>query len=171
MIALWAGLAWGACTGELPAPRDTQAVVWISPLGKTVGARARLRVVPTSALRAAAKGGTLTSGRALQLLGLRKKDKAPRRGWKATVFQASSGALCRPVDLDEADSAGSAWAGEFVAGLPVCPSPPRRADSGCGTTLDRASGEAGIEVFRARWRDLAPSGFCVLPLDRFLAEL
>lgn len=171
-LSLLGGLASAACGGDLPPPKDTQAVVWISPLRRTVGSGAQLRVVPTSALRAAARDGALSSGRVLQLLGERRKAKPPRKPWKVTVFQASSGALCRPVDPERAeDASGSAWAGDFLAGLPVCPSPPSRKDSGCGTTLDRARDVGGVEVFRARWRDLAPQGFCVLPLDRFLAEL
>lgn len=170
MIALAIGAAWAACGGDLAAPPDSQAVVWVSPLGRTVGARATLRVVPTRALRAASKDGKLTTGRLLQLLGERKRAKEPRRAWKVTVFQASSGALCRPVDADAVDS-GSAWAGEFFAGLPVCPGGASGKESGCGTTRDRATDGPGVEVYRARWRDLAPQGFCVLPVDRFLAEL
>jgi hypothetical protein len=174
MIAALLGVALaseGACGGELSAPPDLQAVAWISPLRRTVGGSRSLRVVPTSALRSAAASGPLTTGRVLQLLGLRSKSDTPRRSWKVTVFEASSGALCRPVDVDAVDAAGSTWAGDFLAGLPVCPGGPGPDDTGCGTTVDRADGGPGVEVFHARWRDLAPQGFCVMPLDRFVAEL
>ncbi|MCA9568409.1 MAG: hypothetical protein KC656_11225 [Myxococcales bacterium] len=164
MIALLAA-AW-ACDVQHAAPPDTQAVVWLSPMGKTVGAGTRLRVVPVRALRDAAGKDGLSVGRALQIAGERKKARAPRRPWKATVFQASSGALCRPIE-GEPESA-------FVDGLPVCGKRESRADrqqTTCGTTVDRASERPGVELYRAAWRDLAPQGFCVLPLDRFLAEL
>lgn len=156
------GTAMASCGDDLSAAPDQQSVVWISPLRKTVSAGKLVRVVPTSALRAEKPGSV---GRLLQLVGLRKKATNPRRSWKVTVFEASSGALCRPI----ADADPS----EFVAGLPVCTrkSGGSKRDTGCGTTVDRASGKTGAEVYRARWRDLAPQGFCVLPLERFVEEL
>ena len=38
----------------------------------------------------------------------------------------------------------------------------------CGHAVDRATDQPGVEVFRARWRDLAREGFCVLPAERFV---
>jgi len=166
MILTLLGLAWGACGSDLPAPTDTQSVVWISPLGKKASAGRSLRVIPMSALREAAGNGPMSVGRMLQLIGERKHARNPKRPWKVTVFEASSGALCRPVE--------GADPTEFVAGLPVCKagqSGSNRRSTGCGTTVDRASGRDGVVLFRARWRDLAPQGFCVLPADRFAAEL
>ena len=162
----WMRLAALACEAEHTAPPDTQAVVWFSPVRKAVGARARLRVIPVSALRKASKKGRLTVGRALQIAGEQKRARNPRRAWKATVFQASSGALCRPIE-GQPDSA-------FVDGLPVCAKRESRAtrtQTTCGTTMDRARERPGFELYKAAWRDLAPQGFCVLPLERFLAEL
>lgn len=165
MILALLATAW-SCDVDFPAPRDTSAVAWISPMRKTVGAKSRLRVVPVDALREAAKKGPLTPGRALQIVGERKKARNPSRPWKVTVFQASSGALCRPVE-GQPETA-------FVQGLPVCSrseSRSSRRQTPCGTTLDRARSRGGVELFYASWRDLAPQGFCVLPLERFLAEL
>ncbi len=149
-----------------PKPDAIQPVVWVSPLRKTVGNGRSIRVVPMSELRSAAADGRFSVGRMLQVLGIRKKARNPRRAWKVTVFEASTGALCRPI----ADAEPS----EFVDGLPVCQPRHNRAsrkDTGCGTTRDRATDRAGLEVFRATWRDLAPQGFCVLPAERFVAEL
>ncbi|MEZ4321236.1 MAG: hypothetical protein R3F61_27420 [Myxococcota bacterium] len=166
MIAMLLGVAWAGCGDDLPKPADQQSVVWISPLRKTVSAGRSVRVVPVSALRKAASGSTMSVGRLLQLLGEQKKARNPRRPWKVTVFEASSGALCRPIEGAEPSA--------FVAGLPVCVAGQSRASrnsTGCGTTVDRASGKDGVVLFRARWRDLAPQGFCVLPAERFVAEL
>lgn len=166
MTVLLLGMAWAVCGDDLPAPTNPQPVVWISPLRKTVGANAGIRVVPMPALREAARKGPLSVGRLLQIVGERKKATNPRKPWKVTVFEASTGGLCRPIArADETD---------FVAGLPVCTASWSRSskrDSGCGTTNDRKDGSRGVEVLRARWRDLAPQGFCVLPAERFVEEL
>lgn len=165
MITLFLA-AWAGCEADLSAPGDESAVAWISPLRRSVGAGGRVRVVPVAALRKAAKKGKLTPGRVLQIVGERKKARDPRRAWKVTVFQASSGALCRPIE-DQPETA-------FVAGLPVCSKRESKADkrtSGCGTTVDRAGRGQEITLYKASWRDLAPQGFCVFPLQRFLEEL
>jgi hypothetical protein len=169
---MWAGLAHAArpaCTVEglsSPKPDAIQPVVWVSPLRKTVGNGRSIRVVPMAELRAAAQDGRFSVGRMLQILGIRKKARNPRRAWKVTVFEASTGALCRPI--------AEAEASDFVSGLPVCRPRHNRAsrkDTGCGTTRDRANDGKGLEMVRATWRDLAPQGFCVLPAERFVAEL
>jgi hypothetical protein len=164
MIA-WIAVSFAGCDPSFAAPPDTQSVVWVSRLGKTVRAGARLRVVPVSALRKAAKKKAMTPGRVLQLMGNRKKARSPKRPWKVTIFEASSGALCRPLEGDET---------VFIDGLPACSrreSKPSREDTGCATTVDRASGKPGLELYRASWRQLAPQGFCVMPLERFVAEM
>lgn len=165
----WAAAERPSCSVDgLTAPNADalQPVVWVSPLRKTVSNGRSIRVVPMAELRAAAQDGRFSVGRMLQVLGIRKKARNPRRPWKVTVFEASTGALCRPV--------ADAEASEFVAGLPVCQPRHNRAtakDSGCGTTRDRADDREGLEMLRATWRDLAPQGFCVLPAERFVAEL
>lgn len=163
---IWLAVAaFATCGDDLPDAPASQSVVWISPLRKTVGANRRVKVVPVSALRAFAKKERLEPARALQLLGLRRSHKPPKRAWKVTVFEASSGGLCRPIERDL--GTGS------LAGAAVCEHNVRASqkETGCGRTRDRRSGKPGLELFHARWRDLAPRGFCVLPLDRFLAEL
>ena len=165
MILGWLSMAWAACGDGFESPPDVQTVAWISPVRKRVVGRSSLRVIPVAALREAASQGNFTTGRLLQLLGERKKARPPRRAWKVTIFEASSGGLCRPVVGDPA---------AFVGGVPACPaswSRSNRKDTGCGTTRDRGSSSDGLEMYRARWRDLAPQGFCVLPADRFVAEL
>lgn len=157
--------AWAACGDDLPTAPAQQSVVWISRLRKRAGAKQYVRVVPVAALKAFARKEKLTTPRMLQLLGLRKSHKAPKSPWKVTVFQASSGALCRPIEPDLGT--------DELAGLQICEAPSRssQTETGCGRTRDRASGRDGLELYRARWRDLAPQGFCVLPIDRFAAEL
>lgn len=167
MIWLVAALtpAQAACGDDLPDAPERQSVVWISKLRKRVGANQRVKVVPVKALRAFAKKERLDAARALQLLGLRKSHKPPKGPYKVTVFEASSGALCRPIGPDIGQGS--------LAGAAVCEHNVRASqkETGCGRTRDRRTGKDGLELFHARWRDLAPRGFCVLPLDRFLAEL
>lgn len=163
---IWlAAAAFAACGDDLPDAPASQSVVWLSPLRKTVGANQRVRVVPVRALREFAKKERLDPARALQLLGLRKSHKPPKGPWKVTVFDASSGALCRPIapDIGQPSLAGAAVCEHGVR--------PSQSETGCGRTRDRRTGKDGLELFHARWRDLAPRGFCVLPLERFLSEL
>jgi hypothetical protein len=84
--------------------------------------------------------------------------------WKVTVFDVRTALLCRPVEY--------ATEVQTVDGVAACPSTRQtgvRHDTGCGTTLDTASGDPGLDLFRIRWRDAAVQGFCVMPLDRFLS--
>ncbi len=138
-------------------PESALAVAWVSPLGRR--ARGSIPVVRTQDLRRLGADGF---GRALQAVGLRRRDRAPRRPRKVVVFDAVPADLCRPVAGQEE--------GQDLAGMPSCPvkwSNATRARDGCGYTVDRATGEPGAELFLARWRDLARGGFCVLPADRF----
>jgi hypothetical protein len=72
--------------------------------------------------------------------------------------------LCRPVEHTPE--------GEEADGLPACPdgrSSGIRRDTGCGTSLDTALGVPGLQIYQLQWREAARNGFCVLPLERFLA--
>ena len=51
---------------------------------------------------------------------------------------------------------------------PLKRSKPDSDSTGCGYTVDRASGDPGLVQFRAEWDDLARNGFCVLPAERFV---
>ncbi|MCA9493463.1 MAG: hypothetical protein KC621_26210 [Myxococcales bacterium] len=145
---------------ELP---ESLSVAWVSPLGRRSGGR-WLWVEPTKELRelAAASGSV---GRTLQALGLRKRDTDPHRRWKVVVFDVDRTTLCRPVpDVVERTA---------VAGVGACDT--RRSEDpdrhqACGLRVDRATGDPTIQTLRAEWPSLASQGFCVLPMDRFVAE-
>ena len=146
-----------SCDPEaLSPPPETLSVAWVSPLPRR--AHGWLEVVRT---RDAARQGDV--GRMLQALGRRRKDTAPRRRYKVVVFDVSATALCRGVAGVEE--------GAVVGGVRACAdrlTRSTRSTDGCGHVVDRADDSAGVEVFRARWRDLAREGFCVLPAERFV---
>lgn len=151
------------CSADLAEPPEALSVAWISPLRRKARARTWLWVVPTSELRArvAEEGGGIA--RTLQLVGQRKRSKEPSRRYKVTIFDVRADALCRPLDGVEP--------AQVVAGVPACSERLGRASGtydGCGVTPDLATGADGLPAYRARWRDLAVHGFCVLPLDRLI---
>ena len=170
MIALlwWtlAALASGTpetCEAELTPPPARLSVAWVSP----VSARARnsqwLAIHPTSELQAWSKANPgAKPGRFLQHLGLRKRDKAPARAYKVVIFDTSNQVLCRPMEGREPPG--------VAGGVAVCAPQHDRVpgSDGCGRMVDAGTSQSGISVYRARWRDLANAGFCVIPLTRFL---
>jgi hypothetical protein len=173
MMALWLllmSVAQGQdeiCKGDYRAPPESLSVAWVSPLRAKVGAQGWIRVVRTQDLRAWAEAETGSGlGRMLQSLGLRRTDRDPRRRYKVTIFDVASTGLCRPLAGYDDPVA--------IDGMVTCParlSKVTRSYAGCGFTLDRATGEAGLELYSARWNDVARNGFCVLPADRFLLGL
>src|SRR5690606_12316786 len=93
----------------------------------------------------------------------RRRGDALSRRWKVTLFDVRGADLCRPVaDLEEPAR---------LEGAVTCArGKPAGLQDGCGFTVDRADGSRGLEAFRIRWEDAARDGFCVLPVDRFVAE-
>jgi len=153
-----------ACEAVLRPPPESLSVVWVSPLRAKVGAKGWLTVVRTNELRdwvGAEAGGSV--GRMLQYLGLRRTDRDPRKRYKITIFDAASSEMCRPLDGYEDPAA--------VEGMVTCPAKLGKITStydGCGFTVDQASGKGGLELYGARWNDVARNGFCVLPAERFV---
>lgn len=158
----------GVCdTPQLNEPPDVLSVAWVSPLAKRAKGKAWLYVVPTAALRAYGQEAKGDQARVLQWLGLRRTSKPPTRSYKVVIFDTEPRALCRPIEPPESAPV------EPMAGLLPCDEDhrgPQRRYEGCGWLTDRATGEPSIEVYRAQWNALAGDGFCVLPLDRFLAR-
>jgi hypothetical protein len=155
-----ASLAAPCDVASLAQAPETLSVAWVSPLGRR--ARGWIRVTRTSDV--VALGTDL--GRTLQGIGLRKRPASPSRRYKVTVFDVAAGDLCRAIQGVEP--------GAEVAGVAACVerlSKPNTEVDGCGHVIDRATSEPGIEVFHARWRDLAREGFCVLPAERFVGGL
>lgn len=148
------------------APKS-QSVAWVSPSGRTVGRRGEVTLVPTADLRAWIKAqGNTSVTRLLQALGLRGNNRPPKRPWKVVIFDAERTDLCRPIGSYEDPIA--------ISGLITCKASvgkPTRGQTGCGTTLDRATGNPSFEQFRGSWEDLARNGFCVLPAERFIASV
>lgn len=164
---LLAALAWASEPCEMPDPPPASlSVAWVSPLSSRTSNAAWLDVVPMRQLAAwVREHPEATTGDLLRHLGLRKSKREPKGRYKVVVFEVSNGALCRPI---AGAVEGSTW-----AGLPVCEGSEAGRGSEwteCGRLRDRTTGEEGPEAYRARWRDLAPRGFCVLPAERFLAE-
>lgn len=166
LLALGLAAAADPCDRELTPPPPTQSVAWISPLRKQVAGGRWLEVVPTRQLTAwLAEHPDASTGDLLRHVGQRKRKGDPARRFKVVIFEASSGALCRPIEGVEE--------GEPVSGLPACPSGQSRATrkyEGCGVATDHATDGPGPEVYRGQWRELAARGFCLLPAERFLAE-
>ncbi len=146
------------CTALAPLPQgELVPMAWVTRAGVRVGWDGVIEVTDAAALRAWAQGADADVGRLLQRLGQRRKPVTPRRPWK--VPPAS---LCRPQQ--------GLKAGEDAAGAPACARPrlPGR-DDGCGRAFDRAEAAPEVTLWRVRWSDAAARGFCVLPLDRWLA--
>ncbi len=151
---------------QLPEVESSISVAWVSKVGKTVGRNGEITVVPTAELRtwvAAESRGSV--GRMLQRLGLRGRPSDPKSLWKVVVFDALPSDLCRPVAGHEDPVA--------IGGLVSCKagkSKPSAGQTGCGRTVDRATGQPGPVQFRGSWADVARNGFCVLPAERFVSE-
>jgi hypothetical protein len=176
MIAWLSAVALGAdgpqCSLDaLQDPPESLSVAWVSPVGKRARNAAWLYVVPTRELRAFSEGeGKGDPARTLQWLGLRKSAKPPHRTYKVVIFDTAPGELCRPVVSAESAIAGVAPCDSDHAGpRHLRAFGPRNGDGGCGTTTDQRTGKAGAVVYRAQWQSLATDGFCLLPLERFLA--
>jgi len=167
-LALLATLASASepCAQTPDPPPPHLSVAWISPLGRHTRANKLVDVVSTRALTTwASEHPKATPGDLLRLVDQRDKKKEPRRRYKVVIFEVASNALCRPIqEMEE---------GQVFAGLPACPGGSKSRGQHyplCGYTTDRNTNHAGPEVFQARWKDLAARGFCVLPIERFLAE-
>jgi hypothetical protein len=153
----------GAVCPDLAAPPDDLQVAWVSPVRRRVRAHSALAVVRVADLRALIRAQGPDPTRTLQTLGLRGPHAEVRRRWKVTIFDVEVGQLCRPVeDVPE---------GEDADGLPACGggrATGARRVTGCGQTLDRATGLPGLDQFQITWREASRQGFCVMPLERFL---
>jgi len=148
---------------SLTAPPGDVQVAWVSPVRRHVRGRTVLSVVRVADLRAMIRSQGPDEPRTLQSLGLLGPRGRTHRRWKVTIFDVQALDLCRPVE--------GVPEGEDADGLPACAGGRQTGASkvtGCGQTLDRATGEPGLDLFRIAWRDAARQGFCVMPLERFL---
>lgn len=152
---------------RMPDPPPAHlSVAWISPLRRHTANNKLIDVFPTRALGDwVTAHPKATPGDLLRFVGQRDRDKEPKRRFKVVIFEVGPAALCRPVQ--------EVAEGQTVAGLPACPggSKPRGQHyPRCGYVTDHNTGKEGPELYQARWKDLAGRGFCVLPVERFLAE-
>lgn len=160
-----AGPAHGQTTCETLTPilKDRLSVAWISPLSASAGHRSWVPVVQTSELREVLGQTHADLARMLQLLGMRRRSSPPKRRFKVVVFEVDPEHLCRPIDGPEQ--------GTIIDGQVACPprfGKAKRHYKGCGFTTDRLDASRGLDLYRVQWRDVARSGFCVLPADRFV---
>ncbi len=153
-----------AACPPLPAPPAHMQVAWVSPVRKRVRGGSTLSVVRVAELRTFDQAQGPDRVRALQALGIVGPRGKLRRRYKVTLFDVSAQQLCRPVE--------HTLEGEDADGLPACPGGRAsgiRRDTGCGTSLDTALDGPGLQVYQLQWREAARNGFCVMPLERFLA--
>lgn len=149
----------------LTAPDDRLAVAWVGPWHRQPGGS--LKVVPVDELNTWIRAQDPPwRGRTLQWLGLRKRNTDPKRRFKVIIYDVDAAALCRPVtDIEK---------GALVGEVPACA--PRHGDAtkkqtGCGRTLDRRTGEAGAMQFVIKARVARESGWCAVPLQRYLQDV
>lgn len=165
LLAL-AALAADPCDLPLEAPPEMVSVAWISPTRAKAGNNEWLFVVPTKDLtRWLRDNPGASTGDLLRRVGARRKTSEPKRSYKVTIFEVESVALCRPIE-------GAAET-DVIEGVIACQGGLGRATrnyGGCGRATDFNTGALGPTVYRARWRDLARQGFCLLPAERFVAE-
>lgn len=168
VAAAWAVESGESCPVLSALPANTQ-VAWVSPVRKRVGLNSRISVVRTAELRALAKTRGGDPAEVLQALGLVGRRGVVRRDYKVVVFDVRAEWLCRPIEGEE---------GTVEAGLARCPTGWQdrpmgtrgAAWSGCGYLLDTETGVRTLDVFAVSWELASSQGFCVLPLERFLAE-
>lgn len=158
-----------ACQALTDVPASTQ-VAWISRRSRRVPSGKVIEVVRVSDLRSWIRENGADETRLIQGLGMapRKGGFASRYEYKVTIFDVQAEWLCRPIPgaADGADSDGVAVCGDADA-KPLGHHKPGY--TGCGYTLDTAASNRGLDVFRIRWSEASAWGFCVMPLDRFIA--
>ncbi len=176
MAFVWALLLWGVATcladgpdvdvpcAALPPPPAQLQVAWISPVRQRAWGHTALSVVRVAELRTLVQAEGADVARTLQALGLVGSRGKVRKRYKITMFDVNAEQVCRPVEHTPE--------GDDSDGLPACPGGRQKGVrwvSGCGTTWDTARDAPGLVLFRVSWREAARSGFCVMPLERFVA--
>ncbi|MCB9779532.1 MAG: hypothetical protein H6742_13295 [Alphaproteobacteria bacterium] len=170
MILAGSPAARAASCQDVAAVDERLQVAWVAPRGKRVGASASLEVVRVADLRAAARDTDTTEGflQRLGLVGRKPSQQRVDRGWQVVIFDVERDWLCRPVE--------DGTPGDDIGGVAVCEDPDlkpraghRKGWTGCGYTLDTGASTRGLDVFRVDWETAATWGFCLMPLERFLA--
>ena len=146
------------CAVEVRAPDPGQtSVVWVSPLRRR--GTGWLSVVDSADLKRWMDREEPNAGDLLHHLGLRRTDRVPKRPYKVVIFDVDSRDLCLPST--EPNPSLPSACGHRKAG-------PERGQDACGRVIDPKTGDVGMQTYRAKWRELALRGFCLLPLSRFL---
>lgn len=133
------------------------SVMWVSPLRRR--ATGWLTVVDSADLKWWIDQEQAHEGDLLHYLGLRRTDRVPKRPYKVVIFDVDSRDLCLPST--EPNLSLPSACGHRKAG-------PERGQDACGRVIDPWTGDVGMQTYRAKWRELALRGFCLLPLSRFL---
>jgi len=159
----WLWLAWFSsasaadiCEDAIRSANDTRSVVWISGLSRR--GWGWLSVTDATLLRAWVEKERPSTGRLLQHVGVRRVSRDPKRAYKVVVFDVPGSSLCVPGQVEPAVLCDVRGANK-----------PRTSEQECGQIVVRETKLPGAKMLRGRWEDLAASGFCVLPLERFLA--
>lgn len=161
-VALGATEPSGAVCPTLPVPDDTVQVAWVSPVLRSARNNQEITVVLAEDLSAWSEAHAADQTRVLQALGMsgRRGGWRARRYYKVTLFEVPADELCRPLS--------TVPEGELSDGVRSCGK--QRGRASCGLSFDTLTGEGGLPVYRIPWRDAARWGFCVVPLELYLAE-
>ncbi len=161
-LGISAALGAAACEPLLAVP-DTLQVAWVSPIARRARASSRLTVVRSADLRKWVQEQGRDPAAVLQGLGLVGRRGAVRRSYKVVIFDVSAPALCSAVGNGAVpscadDGPGRPWGVR------------RSAWTACGYLRSTSDGERSLDVYSISWESASQQGFCVMPLERFLAE-
>lgn len=169
-ILMSVGMAWGQSCKDVRSVPDSIQIAWVSPVRKQVGMNNWVEAVRVQDLRAFVRKHGKDQVRMLKGLGMvrtRGGKWAAKRAYKVTIFDVESTWLCRPIEESEP--------GALRSGAIICEEKQQKAITGhkkgwtgCGYIEDTKTKDRSLDVFRVKWSDASSSGFCVMPLDRFL---
>ena len=162
-MTFWLWIGWLAsasaadiCEDAIRGAKDTRSVAWVSALPRRgVG---WMSVTDATLLRRWVEAERPSAARFLQHVGVRRSARDPKRSFKVVIFDVAGDRLCVPGQADPTVLCDVRGASRV-----------RHGERDCGQVVVRGSDVPGATMLRGRWEDMAASGFCVLPLERFLA--
>ena len=170
MLLMSIGMAWGQSCQEVRSVPDNIQIAWVSPVRKQVGMNRWVEAVRVQDLRAWVRKHGKDQVRLLKGLGMvraRGGKLARKRAYKVTIFDVESRWVCRPIEeVEPGDLRSGAITCEEKQQKPLMGH--KKGWTGCGYIEDTQTKDRSLDVFRVKWSDASSSGFCVMPLDRFL---
>ena len=171
-MLLFVSIAISVACEELNEIPSALQVAWISPVRKQVGVRQDIEVVRLHDLQLWINEQQPTAKEVLHQMGMLSKLSVrdiDSTEYKITIFDVEQEWLCRPIREQPE--------GLAVQGVSVCEAKKAKPASayarygftGCGYTYNTQREQRGFDVYRIDWSEASTWGFCVLPLNRFLA--